>query len=143
MEEREAIDLLQSHGVKPTANRILIVKELASAQKPMSMKELEYSILTIDKSNIFRALMLFRKHRLVHVIDEGENGTGYELCLSTDEENDEDEHAHFYCEECHRTFCLHDTPVPAVELPEGYQPISTSYLIHGICAECMKKHPHF
>lgn len=133
--------LLLSHGVKPTANRIVIARTLSAIGRPLTMKELEDRILTIDKSGIFRTLTLFREHHLVHVIDEGTT-TGYELCLSHDEDHDDDQHVHFFCEQCHRTFCLPQCPVPAVDLPEGYRQTSASFLVHGLCPECCKKHPH-
>ena len=52
MEEKHLLDLLESHGVKPTANRIVIARALAAAGRPMSMTELETVVETIDKSNV-------------------------------------------------------------------------------------------
>ena len=49
-------EMLQEHGVKPTANRIVVVKALADAERPLSLSELEYKIMSIDKSGVFRAL---------------------------------------------------------------------------------------
>ena len=49
--------LLNAHDIRPTANRIVIVKALASAMRPMSLVELEHAIGTIDK------IILFRFHR--------------------------------------------------------------------------------
>ena len=49
----------------------------------MSLSELEYKILSIDKSGIFRALTLFREHHLVHVIEDGGDGVRYELATAT------------------------------------------------------------
>ena len=74
--------LLEEHGIKPTANRILVVKALASSMQPLSLAELERRIMTIDKSNVFRALSLFREHHLVHTIEGSGDGTRYELCHS-------------------------------------------------------------
>ena len=60
--------LLEEHGVKPTPNRLLVARALAgSHHRPLSLKELEERLETIDKSNIFRALTVFREARLVHV----------------------------------------------------------------------------
>jgi len=53
-------------------------------------------------------------------------------------ETDDDQHAHFHCEVCHRTFCLQEIPVPEVALPEGYTATSASYLIKGICPACAR-----
>lgn len=129
--------LLASHHIKPTANRIVVAKTLAAAERPMSLSELEYKILSIDKSSVFRVLTLFREHHLVHVIEDGGDGVRYELCHSHDgHAEDDDQHVHFYCERCHRTFCLHDTPIPAVALPEGYHLTGINYMVKGLCPEC-------
>ena len=49
-----------------------------------------------------------------------------------------DMHTHFYCEACHRTFCLKDISAPIVDLPEGFLTYSVNYIIKGICPECRK-----
>ncbi len=139
MESKECEQLLSRHGIKPTANRVVILRTLAAACRPMSMRELEMEIFSIDKSNIFRALAVFRARRLVHVIEDGAGGTRYELCYSHDEDNDEDEHMHFFCECCHQTSCLPDLPAPEVSLPEGYRLHSVNCLIKGICPTCARK----
>ncbi|MBR5034641.1 MAG: hypothetical protein IKX71_04980 [Bacteroidales bacterium] len=59
--EHDVIDLMMHHGVKPTANRILIARALAGAGRPMSMAELEDVIGSVDKSVISRTLALFRE----------------------------------------------------------------------------------
>ena len=105
-------DILIAHGIRPTANRILVVRALLAADRPMSLTELEHKILTLDKSGIFRALTIFRDNHLVHVIEDGGGSARYELCTS-DGEADDDLHVHFYCESCHRTFCIDNVPVPA------------------------------
>ena len=138
MNEANCTQLLEEHGIKPTANRIVVVRELAKSLRPVTLAELETRILTIDKSNIFRALTLFREHHLVHVIEGGSEGVHYELCQSHSHETDDDQHAHFHCEVCHRTFCLQEIPVPEVALPEGYTATSASYLIKGICPACAR-----
>ena len=48
MEQNKYEQLLLLHDIKPTANRIIIVRALESAGKPVSMKEVEYSILSLD-----------------------------------------------------------------------------------------------
>lgn len=137
MNSEDCEALLVAHDIKPTANRIVVAKTLAAAERPMSLSELEYKILSIDKSGVFRALTLFREHHLVHVIEDGGDGVRYELCHSHDSHaEDDDQHVHFYCERCHRTFCLHDTPIPAVQLPHGYHLASINYMAKGLCPEC-------
>ena len=127
----DVVGLLQSHGVKPTANRILLVEALAHEQRPMSLMELEEQIATIDKSNIFRALTIFRTHHLVHTIEDGADAARYELCASS--------HDDFYCEVCHRTCCLPEINIPRVSLPAGYEMRSINYMVKGVCPSCASK----
>lgn len=138
MNEKETTAYLLHHNVKPTANRIVVVKALEKSDRPLTMRELEEKILSIDKSGIFRTLSLFRDHHIVHVIDGEEGGVRYELCRSSCHEQCDDSHVHFYCELCHRTYCLTDLSLPAISLPAGYRPTSANYIIHGICPNCGK-----
>ncbi|MBR1699052.1 MAG: transcriptional repressor [Bacteroidales bacterium] len=126
--------LLEHHGVKVTANRLLIARALEQAGRPLSLMELEQVIDSIDKSNIFRTLVAFKDVHLVHVL-EGDP-VRYELCHSHREDHDDDLHVHFYCTCCHKTYCLEEMPVPPVKAPEGYQVREASYLLRGICPEC-------
>ncbi|MGI6233481.1 MAG: Fur family transcriptional regulator [Prevotella sp.] len=143
MNEKQSCELLERHGIKPTANRIVIAKTLADSDRPLSLKELEENILSIDKSGIFRTITLFRAHHLVHVIDGVEGGVRYELCLASHENGDDDSHVHFYCEECRQTFCLNDIPLPEIQLPADYCVTSANYIVHGICPNCRRKGHHF
>ena len=136
LNEAHCVELLEQHGIKPTANRIVVVRELASAMRPMTLAELEYKILSIDKSNIFRALCLFKEHHLVHVIEGGSDGARYEICHSHDHEHDEDVHPHFYCERCQKTYCLDYCEVPAISLPKGFEQHSVNLMIKGVCPDC-------
>lgn len=139
MDETTCVKLLEEHHIKPTANRIVVVKALESSMQPQSLAELERKISTIDKSNIFRALTLFKEHHLVHVIEGGSEGVRYELCHSHDNDHDEDIHPHFYCEECQQTFCLDYTEIPNVKLPKGFEQKSANLMIKGICPDCKNK----
>ncbi len=132
-------ELLSSHGVRPTSNRIVVARTLATASRPMSLSELESEIKTIDKSGISRALTLFREHRLVHVIEDGSDSVRYELCRSSHDSDKFDMHVHFFCEQCHRTFCLENIPTPLIDLPEGYTMNSVNYMVKGICPGCKKR----
>ena len=138
MDETTCVKLLEEHHIKPTANRIVVVKALESSMQPQSLAELERKISTIDKSNIFRALNLFREHHLIHAIEGNSDGMRYELCHSHSHEHDDDQHPHFYCEQCQQIYCLDYTEVPEVRLPEGFEATSSNLMIKGICPHCKK-----
>lgn len=139
MNIQEIEHMLSSHGIRPTANRIVVVQALASHDGSFNLAELEEKIGTIDKSGIFRTLMLFKDNHLVHVLEGVGEGVRYELCTSHDHEHDDDTHVHFYCERCGKTFCLPALAIPPVDLPEGYDMHTVNYMIKGICPACSNK----
>ena len=138
MDEKDCVKLLEEHGIKPTANRIVVVRALATSMLPQSLAELEHKIETIDKSNVFRALTLFREHHLVHAIEGSSDGTKYELCHSHNHELDDDQHPHFFCEKCQQTYCLEGVELPEISLPEGFELHSANYMLKGLCPHCHK-----
>ena len=127
--------LMQEHGVKPTANRILILRTLLRAGRPLSMTEIETDLESVDKSIISRTLSAFREAHLLHVLADGES-IRYEVCHCAAEEEDSDRHVHFHCTRCGRTFCLEDLPVPAVTMPAGYRADHVNFIVEGICPGC-------
>ena len=136
MKQEECTRLLALHEVKPTANRIVVLRALATSARPLTQAELEERIISIDKSGISRTLTLFRDHHLVHTIEDGSGAMRYELCHSHSGDEDDDLHVHFFCEQCHRTFCLDGVPVPTVGVPPGYAVTSAAHIVKGICPEC-------
>ena len=127
---------LLARGVKPTAMRLWVFRELEGAHHPLSLRELEERMVTAERSTIFRTLTLLLQHHLVHGIEDGSGAMKYEACHGAEDCTLEDQHTHFYCEQCHRTFCLRDTHIPPVDLPAGFAPTAVNYMIKGVCAEC-------
>ena len=132
--------LMQEHGIKPTANRILILKALLHAGRPLSMTEIETALESVDKSIISRTLTLFREHRLLHALADGGDSSRYEVCHCGEAEEDSDRHVHFHCDVCGRTFCFEQLPIPAVDYPSGFAVENVEYMAHGVCPECRSRH---
>ena len=64
--------ILAAKGIKPTANRILVMRELQKASRPLSIADLETALdFSPDKASIFRVLELFAEKDVVHVIEDG------------------------------------------------------------------------
>jgi len=132
--------IMTEHGIRPTANRILILKELLASTMPLSMSELETALETIDKSIISRTLATFKESHLIHVLEDGSESIRYEACHRHDDaEDDDDSHVHFHCEVCGRTFCFEDVLIPHVDYPEGFDVHFINYMAKGICPDCQKK----
>ena len=115
-----------------------MLKTLAAGGRPMSLKELETEIPTLDKSSIFRCLTAMREKDLLHSLEGGPEGVRYEICHSHGHHHDEysDEHVHFHCEVCGRTFCFENVHIPDVPVPDGYQVQEREYTVKGICPDC-------
>ena len=140
MNSQDMISRLESKGIRPTANRILVMKTLMGEQNPQSLSNLERKMVSMDKSSIFRTLTLFLEHDVVHAFEDGRGVLCYELCEEKGACDHHDGHIHFYCESCQRSFCMEDIHIPSFELPEGFYPHSISFVIKGDCPDCRKKH---
>lgn len=139
MEHTEIEQHLQNKGVKPTAMRILVYRVLEQCNHPISLKQLEERMVTADRSTIFRTLNLLLKNNLVHSIEDGSGSLKYELCTSHSHNTFDDQHVHFYCEKCSRTYCLHYINIPRVSLPDEFVINSANFIIKGICPNCINK----
>ena len=82
------------------------------------------------------ALTLFLSHHLIHGVDDGSGSLKYAVCEDCCMCTVEDQHMHFYCEQCHKTYCIRSVHAPTVNLPEGFMQTGINYVIKGICADC-------
>lgn len=139
MTNTELENILTRKGVKPTSNRLLVIRELVRASRPVSLTDLETALDTLDKTSIFRVLELFTEKDIVHTFEDGTRALKYELCQSHDEHTIEDEHVHFYCEQCKEVYCFESVNIPLINIPQGFQPHSINYMIKGLCPHCSGK----
>ncbi|MBR5652744.1 MAG: transcriptional repressor [Prevotella sp.] len=130
---------LEHRDIKPTATRLLILREMYRGDETVSLPELERLLPTIDKSTISRTLTLFLLHRLIHAVDDGSGSLKYAVCADDCDCTVDDEHTHFFCTACRRTFCLKHLQVPVVPLPDGFILESVNYVLKGLCPECSEK----
>ena len=149
---KQAEKLLKHHGVRPTAIRLLIWKQIQNTEHPFALGDMELWLDSVDKSTIFRTLTLFEEQGLLHGLDDGSGQKKYcrcdEACLCVDKEHEHEHmhdnhmgcnHAHAYCTQCQRTFCIRTEHIPLVKMPDGFEVTDINYVVRGICAECQKK----
>lgn len=139
MDTKTIEQILQNHGVRPTAVRTLIYRTAAAHDNTFSLNDLENELLTVDKSTIFRTLTLFAEHHLLHETEDGSGSKKYCVCHRDHDCALEERHVHFYCERCRRTFCLDNTYIPSVNLPDGFEASDAEYVIKGLCAKCARR----
>lgn len=131
--------VLEIHGVKPTAVRLLVYKAMAGMHDTFSMADVEDALDSVDKSTVFRTLNIFTAHHLLHEIEDGSGSKKYCLCHNDHECSIDEMHCHFYCEKCHKTFCIDNELIPVVAAPAGFTVNHIDYLMKGLCADCSKK----
>ena len=129
---------LLARGVKPTAMRLWVFRELEGAHHPLSLRELEERMVTAERSTIFRTLTLLSEAHLLHDTDDGSGSQKYCVC-HLDDTRQCYGHVHLTCRQCHRTFCLKDVHIPSVPLPAGFQIEEAEYVVKGICPQCNNK----
>lgn len=130
---------LEHRDIRPTAARLLILREMTRGNEAVSLPDLERYLPNLDKSTISRTLSLFLLHRLIHAIDDGSGALKYAVCSDDCDCTVDDEHTHFFCTSCHRTFCLTHLHVPVVPLPDGFVLSSVNYVLKGLCPQCSEK----
>ena len=82
MEEDIYLDKLVRRDIKPTAIRLLVIKEMMQAERAVSLLDLETLLDTVDKSTISRTIALFLSHHLIHSIDDGSGSLKYAVATT-------------------------------------------------------------
>ena len=119
--------------------RILVYKTLMDCVRPVSLREIDDKMVTAERSTIFRTLTLLLQQGLIHAIEDGSGAVRYEVCHGHDHCSLDDQHAHFFCTVCQRTFCLHDVGIPHPMVPGGFHVTQVNYLLKGICPACYRE----
>jgi len=134
MEEYE--QRLIARNIRPTAVRLLIFKAMVCFPQAFSMSDLEEVLDTVDKSTLFRTITLFHEKLLIHSIDVGSGSIKYSVCSDNCMCAINDLHVHFYCNQCHKTYCLESISIPQVSLPEQFLLESVNFVLKGLCNHC-------
>lgn len=133
------INKLEERGIKPTAIRLLVIKTMMDYPQAFNLTNLEDELETIDKSTLFRTITLFHEKHLIHSIDDGSGSIKYSVCSSDCMCTIKDLHAHFYCNNCKKTFCLTSVHIPQVDLPPRFLLSSVNFVLKGLCDICNKE----
>ena len=131
--------ILEKAGIKPTANRLLVLRAIQTSDMPLSLVEIETVLETLDRSSISRVLSLLLEKDVVHVFEDGRGIAKYELCHGESHCTIDDMHAHFYCEKCERVFCFEDISTPHIHIPSEFKVRSINYMLKGLCPACASK----
>ena len=112
IEEDFCLHKLVLRDIRPTAIRVLVLRTLLEMKQAMSVSD------------------------LIHGVDDGSGTLKYAVCDDSCQCAVEDQHMHFCCECCHKTFCVKSIHIPSVQLPPGFIQTGANYVIKGLCAAC-------
>lgn len=128
---------LNSHQIKPTAMRLVVLRFLTDQSSAQSLTDIELKMDKTDRVTLYRTIRTFEENGLVHRIEDGSGVTKFALCApGCDVDGHHDLHVHFYCIECKETHCLPKTQIPEVKLPTTYRVLDTQLVLKGVCANC-------
>jgi len=130
-------NILEKNNIRPTAMRLLVLKDLFNENRAVSLTDLEYNFDRSERTTLYRTLKTFVNSGIAHQIDDGTGITKYALC----EENctcaiDIDLHVHFHCNNCKETICLPKHKIPTINLPNNYLAEEVNLVVKGICDKC-------
>lgn len=130
--------ILTHSGIRPTAIRLMVLKELIRYGHAVTLADMEQRLPTLDRSTLFRTLTLFVKHQLLH---ETDNGCGSKLfCLcECHHKHHHTPHVHFTCTTCHETYCIKEIDISMLPKPEGYEVEEINLVMKGVCPKCKQK----
>jgi Fur family ferric uptake transcriptional regulator len=119
--------------------RILVLDLLLKQHSAISLSDIEKSLQPADRITIYRTLKTFSEKGLIHAINDGTGSPKYALCPDDCDVNEHhDLHVHFNCTICKETFCLPDSKIPNIMLPENFSPTEMDLVVKGICSNCKK-----
>ena len=128
---------LLAKKINPTAMRLLVLDFMVQQKGALSLSEIEKGLAPADRITIYRSLKNFEEHGLVHSIDDGTGAPKYALCMDDcDTVGHQDLHVHFHCTTCQETFCLPDSTLPVILMPEGFRSAEVNLTVKGTCDKC-------
>jgi Fur family ferric uptake transcriptional regulator len=130
---------LTNKNINPTAMRLLVLNFLLNQTSAISLSDIEKRMSPADRITIYRTLKTFEEKGLVHVIDDGSGIPKYALCAYECAANDHhDMHVHFFCVSCKETFCLPNSKIPDITLPNRFSSLEMNLVVKGVCDRCTK-----
>lgn len=133
----KAVDILYNHNLKRTSCREGIIKVVMSANQALSKEEIMESLPgNYDRTTFYRSFKTLEEHNIIHKIVIDNQLVKYAIDNTITQK---EEHAHFYCNECHTVKCLESVFLQRFQLPYGYSEDEIEIIIKGTCALCKRK----
>ena len=137
---KKSEQILKEHDLKLTPGRLKVLSYFHQVNYALSYSDIQNSFQAeMDKVTIYRTLNTFKEVGILHEIVSPDGISKYALChhhQCGNNEHHHDKHIHFYCTLCEHIYCLSDLKITTLNLPEGYQVITSKIVVEGICKSC-------
>jgi Fur family ferric uptake transcriptional regulator len=128
---------LRAHGLRPTAQRVAVLEELAREPNDATAQVLHERLRAagrpIGLATVYRTLDALAEARLVEPLAHFREALCYRVC-------GDGHHHHLVCSECHAIVeldgCELEEPLAAVAAGHGYVVTSHHLEVVGLCAAC-------
>lgn len=131
----EIVERLQKHNIKPSLQRIAIMKYLMEHRTHPTVDEiytaLSPTIPTLSKTTVYNTLKILSTQGAAQTLTIDERNTCYDADTSP--------HAHFLCKRCGKIFDLpyNDNVKQVIDTDiVGYEVQEIHYYYKGICKQC-------
>ena len=130
--------ILSKHKLRKTPFRIQVLEVfLNSRNSALKNIDLEEAIKDFDRITLYRTIKTFEKSGIIHQAIDGSNESKYALCSADcSEHHHEDDHAHFFCNACHKTYCLENAVSAQLSLPQDFKLSKMHIALNGVCVNC-------
>lgn len=134
------LDILKRNGLSVTEGRKKILELFLETEGALAHADIEKNTdAAFDRVTVYRTLQTFVDKGIIHQIPTTDNSILYALCRhNCAQGHHHDNHVHFICDSCDKTICLDDVTVPAVKLPDGFEPSHAAMIVSGVCSDCQK-----
>lgn len=138
MQTDTTFNYLHLHGVKPSLQRMAVMRYLLEHHTHPTAEEiyqsLHPSMPTLSRTTVYNTLRLLTEHGAVQQLTIDERNQCFDSVLEP--------HAHFLCTRCGKIYDvpLREAGLQAVaDLPKGFVYEQSSLYFRGCCKECLEK----
>jgi Fur family ferric uptake transcriptional regulator len=133
----ELKERLVEAGVRPTAQRLLVLEVLAAEEQDATAQEIHARLrgakTRVGLATVYRTLSLLSERGVVDELAHSRGEACFRLCSPG-------HHHHLVCSECHRVEEIDECDLGAwvhdASRSRGFVPTSHSLEVIGVCAEC-------
>ncbi len=133
-------EILKRNHLSVTDKRLAILNLFKRKEGGLSHADIEKKLgKQFDRVTIYRTLQIFAEKGIIHGIPTLDNTIQYALCKDECfEGHHRDNHAHFICENCGKTYCLQAVNIPNIKIPKGFVIKQRNLVMNGTCLSCCK-----